>query len=98
MRWQSQRTSADSDGVSQSLGPAPADYHHTKTGCSVRTDVAEYYLRELSHGLFRLACLSAGTTLPSFAKPLRYLELGFGQRHRRRRDGDFEVRFNPTQV
>ena len=54
---------------------------------------AEYYLRELSHGLLRLACLSAGTTLSSFAKPLRYLELGFGQRHRRRRDGDFEVRF-----
>jgi SAM-dependent methyltransferase len=36
------------------------------------------YYRELSPGLLRLACLSAGFAPPT-AGPLRYLELGYGQ-------------------
>ena len=61
------------------------------------------YYRELSPGLLRLACVSAGVAPPS-AKPLRYLELGFGQGlsiniHAAAVDGDFwGTDFNPTQV
>ena len=61
------------------------------------------YYRELSPGLLRLACISAGITPPS-TKHLRYLELGFGQGlsiniHAAAVDGEFwGTDFNPTQV
>ena len=61
------------------------------------------YYRELSPSLLRLACLSAGVAPPS-AKPLRYLELGYGQGlsiniHAAALDGEFwGTDFNPTQV
>jgi SAM-dependent methyltransferase len=61
------------------------------------------YYRELSPSLLRLACISAGVTLPS-TKHLRYLELGFGQGlsiniHAAAVDGEFwGTDFNPTQV
>lgn len=61
------------------------------------------HYRELSPGLLRLACLSAGVAPPS-GKPLRYLELGFGQGlslniHAAANSGEFwGTDFNPTQV
>ena len=61
------------------------------------------YYRELSPGLLRLACVSAGIAPPS-TKHLRYLELGFGQGlsiniHAAAVDGEFwGTDFNPTQV
>ena len=61
------------------------------------------YYRELSPGLLRLACISAGVAPPS-TKHLRYLELGFGQGlsvniHAAAVDGEFwGTDFNPSQV
>jgi SAM-dependent methyltransferase len=61
------------------------------------------YYRELSPGLLRLACLSAGFAPPS-TKQLRYLELGYGQGlsiniHAATVDGEFwGTDFNPAQV
>jgi SAM-dependent methyltransferase len=61
------------------------------------------YYRELCPGVLRLACLSAGIAPPS-TKPLRYLELGYGQGlslniHAAAIAGEFwGTDFNPTQV
>jgi SAM-dependent methyltransferase len=61
------------------------------------------YYRELSPGLLRLACISAGVVPPS-TKHLRYLELGFGQGlsiniHAAAIDGEFwGTDFNPSLV
>lgn len=61
------------------------------------------YYRELSPGILRLACMSAGIAPPS-TKQLRYLELGFGQGlsiaiHAAAVDGEFwGTDFNPAQV
>jgi SAM-dependent methyltransferase len=61
------------------------------------------YYRELCPGILRLACLSAGIAPPA-EKPLRYLELGFGQGlsiniHAAAVHGQFwGTDFNPTQV
>ena len=61
------------------------------------------YYRELSPGILRLACMSAGIA-PLSTKQLRYLELGFGQGlsiaiHAAAVDGEFwGTDFNPAQV
>jgi SAM-dependent methyltransferase len=61
------------------------------------------YYRELCPGILRLACLSAGVA-PPVGKPLRYLELGYGQGlslniHAAAVPGEFwGTDFNPTQV
>jgi hypothetical protein len=61
------------------------------------------YYRELCPGMLRLACLSAGIRPPT-AKPLHYLELGFGQGvsiniHAAAIPGEFwGADFNPAQV
>ncbi|MGH7993238.1 MAG: class I SAM-dependent methyltransferase, partial [Limisphaerales bacterium] len=61
------------------------------------------YFRELSPDNLRLACLSAGLAPPT-AKPLRYLELGYGQGipiniHAAAAPGEYwGTDFNPTQT
>src|SRR5690349_12588894 len=61
------------------------------------------YYKELCPGILRLACLKVGIAPPT-AKPLRYLELGYGQGlsiniHAAAVEGEFwGTDFNPTQV
>jgi SAM-dependent methyltransferase len=61
------------------------------------------YYRELAPGVLRLACLQAGVA-PPVARPLRYLELGYGQgvsinMHAAAIVGEFwGTDFNPTQA
>jgi hypothetical protein len=47
-------------------------------GYVTELDYTHGYYRELCPGMLRLACLSAGVVPPA-SKPLRYLELGYGQ-------------------
>src|SRR5262249_48536004 len=72
-------------------------------GYVTEIDYTHGYYRELCPGVLRLACLSAGIAPPS-TKPLRYLELGYGQGlslniHAAAIASEFwGTDFNPTQV
>jgi predicted O-methyltransferase YrrM len=76
------------------------DWRH---GYITEPEYTRGYYRELCPGILRLACLSAGVA-PPVGKPLRYLELGFGQGlslniHAAAAPGEFwGTDFNPTQV
>jgi hypothetical protein len=72
-------------------------------GYVTEVDYTHGYYRELCPGILRLACLSAGVVPPA-GKPLRYLELGYGQGlslniHAAASPGEFwGTDFNPSQV
>lgn len=75
---------------------------HWASGYVTEIEYTFGYYRELSPGILRLACLSAGFVPPP--QPLNYLELGFGQGlsiniHAAASDGEFwGTDFNPAQV
>jgi SAM-dependent methyltransferase len=72
-------------------------------GYVTEIDYIHGYYRELCPAVLRLACLSAGVAPPA-GKPLRYLELGYGQGlslniHAAAVPGEFwGTDFNPSQV
>jgi SAM-dependent methyltransferase len=83
--------------------PRTDDQMDWTSGYVTEVEYPHGYYKELCPGILRLACLKAGIAPPT-AKPLRYLELGYGQGlsiniHAAAVEGEFwGTDFNPTQV